>query len=130
MQTCSVTGGVKGRPGTALLLNGGLILSVAEESRRARWRIMELISPPVPEAAQPCPSPAWEPGLLKVQSGKQLGVHVSTLLCESSAPCWGCCYPTGEAVSLASFFFFSHLVIARCLQSAAGQKLRVELGAH
>lgn len=104
-----MTGGVKGRPGTALLLNGGLILSVAEESRRARWRIMELICPPVPEAPQPCPSPAGEPGLLKVQSGEQLGVHVSTLLCESIALCWACCYPTGEAVSLAFFFFSFHI---------------------
>lgn len=107
---CSVTREVKGRPGSAILLNGDLILSVAEESTQAGWRIMELIFSAWPEGPSALPA-AWEPQhgqgswLLKVQSAKQLGFHVSTLLCKSFALCQACCYPTGEAISLAFLFF-------------------------
>ena len=85
-----MTRGVKGRPGAAVLLNGGSILSMAEESTRAGWRIMELIFPALPEGPSALPEPCLLPGslsmaraagLLKVQSGKQLGFRVSTLFC-------------------------------------------------
>lgn len=68
---CSVTRRVEGRLGAAVLLNGGLILSVVEESTGAGWRITELIFPALPEG----PSALSEPFLLPGASAQpgQLG---------------------------------------------------------